>query len=146
MVRFFAWLTKLCAWFGVPRRTVYYRPTKAVPKADPRFAEPIKAMMTQSSKTCDISGTRYVLSTVDGSEYYEIACQSGEGFMLQVKAEQLAKTIKCAEAAFVGGGCTLTDAREAETQQAGLYSSLAKKAGFDCDVAKYAAFAVQGND
>ena len=40
-------LTKLCAWFGVPRRTVYYRPTKAVPKADPRFAEPIKAMIEQ---------------------------------------------------------------------------------------------------
>ena len=108
--------------------------------------EPIKAMMTQSSKTCDISGTRYVLATVDGSEYYEIACQSGEGFMLQVKAEQLAKTIKCAEAAFVGGGCTLTDAREAETQQAGLYSSLAKKAGFNCDVDKYGVFPVQGND
>ena len=22
-------LTKLCAWFGVPRRTVYYKPTRA---------------------------------------------------------------------------------------------------------------------
>ena len=21
-------LTKLCAWFGVPRRTIYYKPTK----------------------------------------------------------------------------------------------------------------------
>jgi len=40
-------LTKLCSWFGVPRRTVYYRPTKAVPKVDPRFAEPIKAMIEQ---------------------------------------------------------------------------------------------------
>lgn len=40
-------LTKLCAWFGVPRRTVYYRPTKAVPKVDPRFAEPIKAIIEQ---------------------------------------------------------------------------------------------------
>ena len=27
-------LTKLCAWFGVPRRTVYYKPTKAAPKVD----------------------------------------------------------------------------------------------------------------
>nr|WP_226936317.1 hypothetical protein [Pseudogemmobacter faecipullorum] len=40
-------LTWLCAWFGVPRRTVYYRPTKAAPKVDPRFAEPIKAMIGQ---------------------------------------------------------------------------------------------------
>lgn len=38
-------LTKLCAWFGVPRRTVYYKPTKATPKVDPRLAEPIKAMI-----------------------------------------------------------------------------------------------------
>ena len=38
-------LTKLCAWFGVPRRTVYYKPTKAAPNVDPRFAVPIKAMI-----------------------------------------------------------------------------------------------------
>ncbi|WP_182446920.1 hypothetical protein [Cereibacter sphaeroides] len=38
-------LTKLCAWFGVPRRTVYYKPTKAAPKVDRRFAEPIKALI-----------------------------------------------------------------------------------------------------
>jgi len=38
------------------------------------------------------------------------------------------------------GGCSLTDAREAETAQAGLYTRLAKGAGFDCTVAKYASF------
>ena len=38
-------ITKLCTWFGVPRRTAYYTPTKAAPKVDPRFAEPIKAMI-----------------------------------------------------------------------------------------------------
>ncbi|MFQ6756809.1 hypothetical protein V6Z72_20925 [Cereibacter sphaeroides] len=38
-------LTKLCAWFGVPRRTVSYKPTKAAPKVDPRFADPIKALI-----------------------------------------------------------------------------------------------------
>lgn len=38
-------LAKLCAWFGVPRRTIYYKPTKAAPKVDPRLANPIKAMI-----------------------------------------------------------------------------------------------------
>ena len=38
-------LTKLCAWFGVLRRTVYYKPIKAAPKVDPRFAAPIKEMI-----------------------------------------------------------------------------------------------------
>jgi putative transposase len=41
-------LVKLCAWFGVPRRTVYYKPIKAIPKVDPRFAVPIKAMIEEN--------------------------------------------------------------------------------------------------
>ncbi|WP_228028649.1 hypothetical protein [Donghicola mangrovi] len=38
-------IAKLCAWFCVPRRTVYYKPTKSAPKVVPRFAVPIKAMI-----------------------------------------------------------------------------------------------------
>lgn len=38
-------LTKLCVWFGAPRQKVYFKPTKAAPKVDLRFAEPIKAMI-----------------------------------------------------------------------------------------------------
>lgn len=41
-------LAKLCAQFGVPRRTVYYKPTKAAPKVDARFVDPIKAMIEES--------------------------------------------------------------------------------------------------
>ena len=40
-------VTKLCAWFGVPRRSVYYKPTKAASKVDPAFAEPIKALIEE---------------------------------------------------------------------------------------------------
>ncbi len=42
-------LAKLCAWFGVPRRTVYYKPTKATPKVDARFAESIRALIEKES-------------------------------------------------------------------------------------------------
>jgi transposase-like protein len=38
-------LAKLYAWFGVPRRTIYDNPTKAAPKVDSRFADPIKAII-----------------------------------------------------------------------------------------------------
>ncbi|MEL6475393.1 MAG: IS3 family transposase [Pseudomonadota bacterium] len=41
-------LTKLCAWFEVPRRTVYYKPVKAPPKIDPAFEAPIKAMIEEN--------------------------------------------------------------------------------------------------
>ena len=41
-------ISKLCRWFEVPRRTVYYRPTKAAPKVQPKFAEPIKKMIEEN--------------------------------------------------------------------------------------------------
>lgn len=41
-------VSKLCRWFGVPRRTVYYRPVKSAPKVDSKYVEPIKAMIEES--------------------------------------------------------------------------------------------------
>ncbi|MGY0561681.1 DDE-type integrase/transposase/recombinase [Luteimonas sp. A277] len=38
-------ISKLCRWFGVPRRTVYYRPTKAPPKVRPELAASIKQLI-----------------------------------------------------------------------------------------------------
>ena len=41
-------ISKLCRWFGVPRRTVYYRPVKAAPKLQDRLVGPIKAMIEEN--------------------------------------------------------------------------------------------------
>ena len=38
-------ISQLCRWFEVPRRTFYYQSVKAPPKVQPRFAEPIKALI-----------------------------------------------------------------------------------------------------
>lgn len=40
-------ISKLCQWFEMPRRTVYYKSVKASPKVQARFAEPIKAMINE---------------------------------------------------------------------------------------------------
>lgn len=40
-------MTKLCRWFEVPRRTMYYQSTKAQAKVQERFETPIKAMIEQ---------------------------------------------------------------------------------------------------
>ena len=40
-------ISKPCQWFDTPRQTVYYKPVKAAPKLQPRFAEPIKAMIKE---------------------------------------------------------------------------------------------------
>lgn len=41
-------LAKLCRWFEIPRRTVYYTRTKAAPKLQDRFVMPIKVMIEES--------------------------------------------------------------------------------------------------
>lgn len=41
-------VTKLCRWFDVPRRTVYYKPTKVRPKIDPKFEKPIKTLIEEN--------------------------------------------------------------------------------------------------
>ncbi|AWV08079.1 integrase core domain-containing protein [Marilutibacter maris] len=38
-------MAKLCRWFGVARRSVYYRPSKAPPKVKPELAEPIRVLI-----------------------------------------------------------------------------------------------------
>lgn len=40
-------ISKLCQWFDMSRRTVYYKSVKAEPKVQARFAEPIKAMINE---------------------------------------------------------------------------------------------------
>ncbi|HJV43424.1 hypothetical protein [Caulobacter sp.] len=87
---------------------------------------------------CAIKDKRYVLSTKTDN-YFEVSCQDGKGYMYQQTAASgaLARAIPCAQAGFVGGGCTMTDAVAAQTEQAGFYSKLAAKAGFPCDVEKY---------
>lgn len=42
-------ISKLCRWFGVPRRTVYYRPVKTAAKLQDRFVTPIKQMIEENA-------------------------------------------------------------------------------------------------
>jgi putative transposase len=38
-------VSKLCRWFGVPRRSFYYKPTQSPPKVQAHFEAPIKALI-----------------------------------------------------------------------------------------------------
>ena len=40
-------IARLCRWFEVPRRTLYYRPRKSAPKIRAELVEPIHAMIEQ---------------------------------------------------------------------------------------------------
>jgi putative transposase len=41
-------ISKLCRWFDIQRRTVYYKPTKAPAKLQERLVQPIKEMIEQN--------------------------------------------------------------------------------------------------
>ncbi|MEO8113184.1 MAG: hypothetical protein ABI655_02305 [Phenylobacterium sp.] len=96
---------------------------------------------------CVVKDRRYVGASKEGANFFESACQDGKGYIYKIDAKgALAQTWDCAKAQGVLGGCELTNAREAETAQASLYSKLARNSGSNCDVDKYALFPMRGSD
>ena len=104
----------------------------------------VDQIVAASGKNCSIKTKRYVGKTADQSDFIEVACTDGKGYIIQSdNAGKFREATDCVNAGGLGGGCTLTDTREAQTQENNLYGDLAKKAGFDCKVSKYAALPVQ---
>ena len=102
----------------------------------------VNALAAATGK-CTLKDKRYVATDAASSDYFEVSCTDGKGYILHADASgHLKETIDCAVASGIAGGCTMTDSRAALTQQNALYSDIAKKAGFNCDVAKYAPFPV----
>lgn len=107
----------------------------------------VDRLMASSGKACTISDRRFVLATKAGASWFEAACEDGSGYMIEQAANgALARALPCADADFVDGGCTMTDARAAKTEQNGLYGRLATKAGFNCAVEKYGIFNVPNKE
>lgn len=96
-------------------------------------------LVAQSGKPCVIKDRSFVGATDSGKMYYEVACQNGKGYMLeQASSGAFAHAMDCTEADSIGGGCKLTDSRQAKTEQDALYTALSNKAGFPCQVSGYA--------
>ncbi|CAN5461627.1 hypothetical protein BH10PSE5_BH10PSE5_27580 [soil metagenome] len=100
----------------------------------------VDTLVTQSKNGCAVKDRRYAGMSQAGAMFYETSCTDGKGYLYKVDKGQLTQTYPCEKASMVMGGCELTDAKEAETAQAGLYTRLAKSAAFECDVSKYAPF------
>jgi hypothetical protein len=103
----------------------------------------VDRLTAASGKPCTIKDRGFLGQAQTGASYWEVACQDGKGFVLEQKSDSsFGRAIPCVDADAIAGGCKLTDARQAKTEQNSLYSQLAKKAGFDCTVSGYAPFAV----
>jgi hypothetical protein len=100
----------------------------------------VDRLMAGSGKPCTVKDRAYIgASGKTGDMYFEVACQEGKGYVLEENSKgALSRAIDCVDADAIAGGCKLTDTRQAKTEQNRLYSQLAKKAGFNCDVSGYA--------
>ena len=96
----------------------------------------------QAANGCVVTDRRFVGVFQGGSTYFESSCEDGKGYVYKIDTSgELLETIDCVRAAsMLEGGCKLTDAREALTEQAQLYTVLANAAGSDCNVERYALF------
>ncbi len=99
----------------------------------------LTALIAKSGRTCSVSGTRTVGRLTGGDDLYEVACGSTGGFMIQASSDGSKVTaVDCGKAEqMFQGGCTLTNAAVAQTQESATYTRLAKASGFPCDVSKY---------
>lgn len=105
----------------------------------------VDAVVKQANNGCVVKDRRFVLTSKDNFNYFEASCQDGKGYIFKADAAgRLNQTLDCAKAEHVGGGCTLTDSRAARTEQAELYTRLAKAANFPCDVTSYGALPAAG--
>ena len=98
-----------------------------------------------AAKECTVKDARWVTTDPSkNSEYYELGCDGNKpGFMTEVAANgSFVRTLSCAQAQGIAGGCTMTDVNTAQNSENGTYTKLAKAAGYQCDVEKYRALGV----
>ena len=98
----------------------------------------IQRLVSQSGKTCQIADTRTIGALTSGATAYEVKCAAGDGYVVMAKQDgAFSQAIGCANASTIAGGCTLTNAVEAQTGEVRTYTRLAKAANFNCEVSKY---------
>jgi hypothetical protein len=94
---------------------------------------------SKSGKACDLKDARWVGAKSGGESFYEIACSSGKGFMIETAANgAFTRALDCEQAENVGGGCTLTQISTAgSTEDLPIYTRKLKAIGHPCVPSKY---------
>ncbi len=100
----------------------------------------VDAYAAKANVGCTPTNRRYIGPLKDGTTAFEVSCQGGKGYVLKVDSKQAVAPLECLKVPTL---CELTDSRQALTEQAGLYTNLAKQAGSTCEVASYAVFPSQ---
>jgi hypothetical protein len=100
----------------------------------------VDKLVASSGTTCTIKpdGRAFVRIDPNGKMYYEVACYGGTGYILeQAPTGAFVEAVDCIHADSISYVCKLTNTRPAETELNDVYSPLAKRAGYNCDVSGY---------
>lgn len=102
----------------------------------------LNAMAQGANRPCQITDGRYIGSTPDKMNFFELACSDGKsGYVLQTDAsDHYVRAIDCGKATNIGGGCQLTSSSAAQTAENATYTTAAKEIGLDCNVTSYHSF------
>lgn len=109
-----------------------------------KYLATLSRMAAPAGRTaCQVTDGRYIGTSKESkNSFYEVACADQKsGFMLEADATgKYVRSIDCARASSVGGGCTLTAGAAAQTEENATYTRLAKSIGLECDVKSYHSF------
>jgi hypothetical protein len=96
----------------------------------------VAALAVKTGKSCQVTKSRFVgVTKSDDLEVYEVGCATGPGFMFGVThAGEFKRTIECAEAGGLSGGCQLTDKAVLQQATNAGYGGRLKAAGIACNV------------
>ena len=111
-----------------------------------KMAAQLAAMAAPANRPCQVTDGRFIgKAASSGNAFYEVACSDQKsGFVLQVDAAgKFVGAIDCGKALNLNGGCTLTSAVAAQTEESATYTRLAKSIGYDCDVKDYHTYGLE---
>lgn len=92
----------------------------------------VASLAASSGRACAATQARFV-GQGEGRRYYEVACSDGPGFMVRTGDDNAFQAVvECADAAGIGGGCTLTDAATVAATAGQRYQQMLADAGVTC--------------
>lgn len=92
------------------------------------------ALAAAAERPCQVTDGRFVATDpAKNTDYIELACTEGPGFMVEVSAAGAPqRTVDCVRASGIAGGCTLTDVSVIRAAEEQSFKDRLSQAGFNC--------------
>lgn len=100
--------------------------------AKPQRVAYVAALAQTSGRQCAVSDARAMGRSSSGATFYEVACGSAQGYVLEAANGRVTRAIDCLEAAGIGGGCKLSSTQAALEAKEGQYLQILRANRVNC--------------